>query len=155
MELLPTMKEIVKVGLAACHNGALLLVRKNGAKCFILPGGKPEKNEENLETLRREVWEELRCDMKNVNYIGSFSDIAAEIPDTKVTVQLFAGSLVGEPTPASEIDEIAWVALQDPLVPLAPSLTNKIIPHLCVAESSETSCLIDEQRELGQCLEAT
>jgi 8-oxo-dGTP diphosphatase len=51
--------------------------------------------------------------------------------DTIVTVRLYAGKLLGHPRPASEIEELAWVALTGPCnLPLAPSLTNKILPYL-------------------------
>ena len=124
-------KEIKKVGLATIENGQLLVVRKKGTYSFILPGGKPEGSEQDLETLNRELQEELGCSFADPHFEGSFSDVAADLYETIVTVRLYAAKLVGDPRPASEIEEIAWVNLMGSVdLPLAPSLTNKILPHL-------------------------
>ncbi len=124
-------KKLQKIGLATIEGDRLLVVRKKGTRAFILPGGKPEGAEHDLDALSREVNEELGCSIANVRFEGAFTDAAAEIPDTIVTVRLYAGELIGHPHPASEIEELAWVPLTGSCdLPLAPSLTNKILPHL-------------------------
>jgi len=126
-------REITKIGLAVLKENCLLLVRKRGSDFYILPGGKPERGEDDISALAREIDEELGChfEMHTLSYIGSFSDIAAGMSRTKITVKLYLGELVGEPTPTSEIDEVLWL---DPskafATRLAPSLINSIIPHL-------------------------
>lgn len=126
-----TRKELKKVGLATIEDGLLLVVRKRGTHSFILPGGKPEGAEQDLETLNREVNEELGCSVAHAHFEGAFTDVAADLCETVVTVRLYAGKLIGDPHPASEIEEIAWINLAGPFeLPLAPSLTNKILPHL-------------------------
>jgi 8-oxo-dGTP diphosphatase len=124
-------KNILKVGLASVRRGRLLVVRKFGMTHFILPGGKPERGEQDLETLRRELNEELGCTVSHIRFEGAFTDVAAELIDTVVTIRLFAGRLRGPLEPASEIEELAWVKLDEPpTVPLAPSITNQILPYL-------------------------
>ena len=126
------MKELLKIGLAMIREDRLLVVRKRGTKTFILPGGKPEGHERDLEALQRELQEELGCKVDSPRFEGTFTDTAADLVDTIVTVRLYAGTLRGRPCPASEIEEIAWVRLHTPGdLPLAPSITNKILPHLC------------------------
>ena len=99
---------------------------------FILPGGKPEGQERDLEALQREVKEELGCTVTGAYYEGAFTESAADMVNTLVTVRLYAGKLRGQPQPASEIEELAWVSISEPCdLPLAPSISNKIIPHLC------------------------
>jgi 8-oxo-dGTP diphosphatase len=123
--------ELQKVGLATIEGGCLLVVRKTGTQTFILPGGKPEGAENDLDTLSREVREELGCSICNLRFEGAFTDIAADMFETIVTIRLYAGKLIGDPHPTSEIEELAWVPLAGPCdLPLAPSLTNKILPHL-------------------------
>lgn len=125
-------KELLKVGLAMIKEDHLLVVRKRGTKTFILPGGKPEGGEKDLEALCRELQEELCCTLTDAHFEGAFTDTAADLVNTVVTICLYAGKLRGEPRPASEIEELAWVNLCAPTdLPLAPSITNKILPHLC------------------------
>jgi 8-oxo-dGTP diphosphatase len=81
--------------------------------------------------LRRELLEELECSVTDTHFEGTFTDNAAGMPETTVTVRLYAGRLVGTPRPSSEIEELAWIDVQAPAkLPLAPSLTNKILPFL-------------------------
>lgn len=125
------VKELQKVGLAAIEGDHLLVVRKKGAHAFILPGGKPEGTEQDLETLSWEVNEELGCSIAETRFEGAFTDVAADISDTIVTVRLYTGKLIGDPSPASEIEELAWIRITGLCdLPLAPSLINQILPHL-------------------------
>ena len=74
-------KRIVKIGLAVTDGNRVLLVKKRGGQRFILPGGKPEIGEQDLDTLRREIQEELGCDIESnsVEFVGSFTDAAADL----------------------------------------------------------------------------
>jgi 8-oxo-dGTP diphosphatase len=53
--------DITKVGLAVIKADHLLLVRKRGTISYILPGGKPERGEDDVAALCREIDEELGC----------------------------------------------------------------------------------------------
>ena len=126
-------REITKIGLAVMDGDRVLLVKKRGSEFLILPGGKPEKNETDKQTLSRELEEELGCRLVSdqLIFLGTFSDEAAGMPGVHVTVRLYAGSVVGTPIPHAEIDSIVWwtPAENDHLV-LAPSLKNSILPFL-------------------------
>lgn len=126
-------REIVKIGLAVVQDGCLLLVRKRGADCYILPGGKPEQGEDDLAALRREINEELGCTLSPqcVRYLGDFRDRAAGLTDTEVVVKLYVGTLVGDPIPQAEIEQFIWFnPRRDANTKLAPSLTDSIVPYL-------------------------
>lgn len=124
------MKWIYKVGLAAERDGHLLVARKRGLDTFILPGGKPEGDETDLQTLSREVIEELGCSIEKPYLRGVFKDVAAGASETVVVVRLYSANLVGEPKPCSEIEELAWVDMKKPGLKLAPSIANGILPYL-------------------------
>ena len=47
-----------------------LLIVKNG-KTWTIPGGHPEPNESQLETLEREIMEEACITIKDIRYIGA------------------------------------------------------------------------------------
>lgn len=123
--------EITKVGLAAVHDGRLLVVRKRGTPSFILPGGKPEIGEDSLSALVRELYEELGCSLAFPAYEGRFADVAADLPNTDVVVVLYSGALQGTPVPQAEIEEMAWIDVVAPIrIQLAPSIINHILPYL-------------------------
>ncbi|MFH6786296.1 MULTISPECIES: NUDIX hydrolase [Methylobacterium] len=127
------MRKIVKVGLALLRDQEILLVRKKGSFYFILPGGKPELGETDVVALSREIEEELGCtlDESTLRLIGSFSDVAAGLVDTEVTVQLYTGKLIGTPKAQAEIEDLVWFTLENSDEPnLAPSLRNSILPFL-------------------------
>ncbi len=131
---MPQTKHIVKIGLAITEANRLLLVRKRGGASYILPGGKPEAGEDDSQALAREVDEELGCelDVSSLVFLGAFSDAAADMYDTVVTIRLYEGRLVGSPAPQAEIECLAWFKLDlSEHVTLAPSIQNQIIPFLC------------------------
>lgn len=124
------MRWIHKVGLAAERDGRLLVARKRGSDIFILPGGKPEGEESDLQTLSREIHEELGCGIDRPILRGIFTDVAAGMAEAVVVVRLYSGNLVGEPRPCSEIEELAWVDIRKPVLRLAPSIENGVLPFL-------------------------
>ena len=126
-------REILKIGLAVTEMGRLLVVRKKGTRSYILPGGKPEKGEDDLQALSREVEEELGCSLnpRTVSFLGSFSDTAADLQGTTVTVRLYTAELIGVPSPCAEIETVKWYSPNlDSGDILAPSIQNQILPFL-------------------------
>lgn len=127
-------REIFKVGVAVTDGGRLLLVRKKGTSSYILPGGKPEIGEDDIEALSREIEEELGCGLEpgTIAFLGSFSDAAADMCNTTVTVRLYEAKLIGKPYPRSEIETVNWYCPSSDISgSLAPSLQNQIVPFLC------------------------
>jgi 8-oxo-dGTP diphosphatase len=126
-------REITKIGLAVMDGDRVLLVKKRGSDFLILPGGKPEKNETDRQTLSRELEEELGCHLVSdqLTFLGTFSDEAAGMPGVNVKIRLYAGSVVGTPIPHAEIDSIVWwTPTEHHQSVLAPSLKNSILPFL-------------------------
>lgn len=125
-------RDILKIGLAVWKGQRLLLLKKRGGHHYILPGGKPEAQETDSDTLQRELGEELGCPLKedSLQYLGTFTDAAADLPGVTVTVRLYAGEIVGDPNPRAEIESLAWVARGEQEEALAPSLRNQICPFL-------------------------
>ncbi|TPL21621.1 NUDIX domain-containing protein [Mesorhizobium sp. B2-4-10] len=119
----PTRHESRKIrvaaGFIADASGRLLLVRKRGTSAFMQPGGKIEPCEAPLDTLMRELREELglAIDPATTSRLGLFSAKAANEPDSTVEAELFALSIDSQPIAAAEIEEIIW---------LEPGSTNSV-----------------------------
>jgi len=124
-----------KVGVLILRGNRLLLCRKNrDTSKLILPGGRIEAGESDLECLARELREELgEVALRNVEYVGTYEDRAA-LDDPAVLktlrIALYRGDLVGEPTPASEITGLVWFGPESDVAELTPIFVNRILPDL-------------------------
>jgi len=114
----------------------VLVVRKHGSDTFIQPGGKREPGEDALQTLSRELHEELdvHVDSSNAVALGSFEDVAVNEPGRRVQGESFLVSITGNPQVQAEIAELAWIPLQPPHgVKLAPLSAQHVLPAACAA----------------------
>ncbi len=114
----------------------VLVVRKHGSDTFIQPGGKREPGEDALQTLSRELHEELgvHVDSSNAVALGSFEDAAVNEPGRRVQGESFLVSITGDPQVQAEIAELAWIPLQPPHgVKLAPLSAQHVLPAACAA----------------------
>ena len=129
------MADFNKVGVLILRGNRLLLCRKNrDTSKLILPGGRIEAGESDLECLARELREELgEVALRNVEYVGTYEDRAA-LDDPAVLktlrIALYRGDLVGEPTPASEITGFVWFGPESDVAELTPIFVNRILPDL-------------------------
>lgn len=105
------MKIIRKVALAVFKNQKMLQVRSEKQEyVFYTLGGKIEKGESDLDCLRREVVEEVGCqiDENSIKFLAEFEDVGHGIDGKLVNIRMYEGNLIGEPEPNSEIEEIGW-----------------------------------------------
>jgi 8-oxo-dGTP diphosphatase len=111
--------------------GHVLLVRKRGSDTFIQPGGKPEPGETPLETLARELNEELGVAMKpaDARCLGQFEDVAVHEAGYRIRTETWLVTIAGEPSALAEIEALRWV---DPAPPypirIAPLSRRHILP---------------------------
>lgn len=129
------MADFNKVGALILRGDRLLLCRKNrDTSKLILPGGRIEAGESDLECLKRELREELgEVCLRNVEYVGTYEDRAAMDDPTVVKtlrLALYRADLVGTPTPASEITGIVWFGPDSDPADLTPIFVNRILPDL-------------------------
>ncbi|MEN9627030.1 MAG: hypothetical protein RJA10_256 [Pseudomonadota bacterium] len=116
------------------RQGRVLLVRKRGSTAFIQPGGKRERGETALQTLARELREELgvRLVEAGAQPLGTFEDQAVNEPGRRVRAEVYRVQVLDEPMPGAEIEELLWM---DPVPPhpvrVAPLSAGHILPaHL-------------------------
>ncbi len=108
------MDKIVICSAAILHpNGDLLMVRKKGSAYFQLPGGKaaPEENQE--ETLIRELREELRFDVRenDLEFLGSHTAHAVNEVNTLVEGNIYVIRLKATQSfeAYEELVEVVWI----------------------------------------------
>ena len=129
------MADINKLGLLVLRDERLLLCRKGrDTSKLILPGGRIEAGESDLECLAREVREELGdVSLETVEYLGTYQDRASfDDPSIVKTLRivLYRGRLRGHPTPSAEIAELVWFGPDSDRRDLTPILLNRILPDL-------------------------
>ncbi|WP_377269594.1 NUDIX domain-containing protein [Peterkaempfera sp. SMS 1(5)a] len=98
------------------EHGRILCARSRGKDLFYIPGGKREGAESDLQTLLREVEEELAVALlpETVSHVGTYEAQAHGHSDgVVVRMSCYAGDYRGTPAASSEIEEIAWLGYAD------------------------------------------
>lgn len=104
------MKLIKKAALALFLDKKIMQVRTSNQKeVFYALGGKYEKGEDDIACLKREIKEELGCeiDESSLKFLQEFED-EAHGEQAMLNVRFYTGRLIGEPKPTSEIVEIGY-----------------------------------------------
>lgn len=121
----------VSAAVIVARDGRTLVVRKNGARVFQQPGGKPEPGESAVAAVAREVAEETGIIAAHADFIplGRFEDTAANEPDHRVVADAFLLHVSTATAVASaEIAELRWLTQHDIAhTPLAPLSRNHLI----------------------------
>jgi 8-oxo-dGTP diphosphatase len=107
---------IDKVAWIRIENGAILSSRSRGRDVYYLPGGKREAGESDLDTLVREIQEELSVTIKpeSVEPVGRFEAQAHGHPTgTIVRMACYAADYEGILRPDNEVEEMAWLVYED------------------------------------------
>lgn len=126
------MKTIEKYGLAIIEQRRLMVTREEDHEVYLLPGGRPEKDETPEQTLVREVREELGAgiDPASISLIGVYQDVAAGRADAMLRLHLYSARLLDKPRPCGEVLELIWFSASDERDRLSPILKNKVVPDL-------------------------
>jgi 8-oxo-dGTP diphosphatase len=111
-------------------SGRVLLVRKRGTTAFMQPGGKRAAGESDVAALKREIDEELGCQVAETSArpLGVFEAPSANEPGFRVRAAVYAVDVEGPIAPQAEIDQIVWVdprALPD--LPFAPLTRDHVL----------------------------
>lgn len=124
--------DIHKTGLIVVRDNRVLLCRKKGPwSPLILPGGKFEPGETELECLAREMREEMGVALAPaITKLGTYFGRTSEQFPRSLQIELYLGEITGEPSPQSEIGALVWFGPGDDEAELSPSLRESILPDL-------------------------
>jgi 8-oxo-dGTP diphosphatase len=108
-------------------NGRILCARPRGRDIFYIPGGKREGTETDLQTLLREIAEELTVALlpETVKHLGTYEAYQphGQPGGALVRMSCYAGGYSGTLAASGEIAELAWFCYADrPGVPLVDQL---------------------------------
>lgn len=110
------MKVIDKVAYLYLSDGKILSTRSKGKDKYYIPGGKREGSETDIETLVREVKEELCVDIveSTAKFYGVFEAQAhGKAEGVIVKMTCYTADFVGKLQADSEIAEIVWLTTED------------------------------------------
>jgi 8-oxo-dGTP diphosphatase len=107
---------IDKVAWICIGDGRILGTRSRGKDVYYLPGGKREPGETDIDTLVREIDEELAItiDPGTARHLGTFQAQAHGHAEG-ITVQMtcYTAEHCGTPAASREIEEIRWLSYRD------------------------------------------
>ena len=107
---------IDKVAWLELADGAILSTRSKGKDVYYLPGGKREPGESDVDTLTREVLEEVAVsiDPSTAAHEGTFTAQAhGHAAGVEVRMTCYSARFEGTPKASSEIEEIRWLTYAD------------------------------------------
>ena len=110
------MAVIDKVAYIYIKDGKILSTRSKGKDKYYIPGGKREENETDIETLVREVKEELSVDIikDSTRFYGVFEAQAhGKAEGVLVKMTCYTADYTGQLQADSEIAEIVWLTTDD------------------------------------------
>jgi len=107
---------IDKVAWLRLETGQILSTRSRGKDAYYLPGGKREAGESDLDTLVREIEEELsvRIQRETAVHFGTFEAQAhGKSEGTIVRMTCYTAEYRGTLAANHEIEEVAWLTYAD------------------------------------------
>ncbi|MEV0621283.1 NUDIX domain-containing protein [Nonomuraea sp. NPDC050404] len=107
---------IDKIAWIHLDSGKILSTRSRGKNAYYIPGGKREPGETDLDTLVREIDEELSVAIvpSTASHVGTYHAQAHGHADgVIVRMSCYSAEYHGVPTPSSEIEEVVWLTYAD------------------------------------------
>jgi 8-oxo-dGTP diphosphatase len=118
------------VAAAIVQRGRLLVVSKKAApEVFYLPGGKPDPGEGPLETLARELDEELGVVPLEPRLLAEVEGVAV-LERVPLRLTVFEARIDRVPHPAAELAHMRWISGGESDVRLAGAIRNHVVPLL-------------------------
>lgn len=97
------------------EGGRILCARPRGKDIFYIPGGKREGSETDVQTLVREIEEELTVALRpeTVAHVGTYEAVHGPADTVVVRMSCYTAEYHGTLAASSEIEEVAWFRYAD------------------------------------------
>ncbi|WP_454197466.1 NUDIX hydrolase [Nocardia sp. Marseille-Q1738] len=97
------------------EDGRILCARPRGKDVFYIPGGKREGSESDIQTLVREIEEELTVALlpETVAHVGTYEAADGPADAAVVRMSCYTADYRGTLAASSEIEEVAWFRYAD------------------------------------------
>lgn len=125
------MAEINKVAAIVIQNKKLLIAKDKGEEVFFIVGGRMEPGETEIETLHREVKEEINCKIAKQEPFAEFDTLNHDKTKT-LHASCYLAELQGTPKAGDEIQELTWIDknCKQKGIKLGQLLEDFIVPEL-------------------------
>jgi 8-oxo-dGTP diphosphatase len=110
------MTLIDKIAWIRLQDGKILSTRSRGKDVYYIPGGKREPGETDVQTLVREIREELDVAIApgSAAHVGTFQAQAhGHAAGIAVRMTCYTADYQGTLAPSSEVDELIWLTYAD------------------------------------------
>jgi 8-oxo-dGTP diphosphatase len=110
------MTLIDKIAWIRLEDGKILSTRSRGKDVYYIPGGKREPGETDVQTLVREIREELDVAIApgSATHVGTFEAQAhGHAVGIAVRMTCYVAAYQGTLTPSSEVDGLIWLTYAD------------------------------------------
>lgn len=110
------MATIDKIAWLRLEGGRILSTRSRGKGVYYIPGGKREPGESDVQTLVREISEELTVAIApdSAEHAGTFEAQAdGHSPGSTVRMTCYTADYTGTLSPSSEVEEVVWLTYAD------------------------------------------
>jgi 8-oxo-dGTP pyrophosphatase MutT (NUDIX family) len=110
------MTVIDKIAWIRLEAGKILSARSRGKDVYYIPGGKREPGETDIQTLVREIDEELAVAIApaSATHTGTFQAQAhGHATGVAVRMTCYTADYRGTLTPSSEVEELSWLTYAD------------------------------------------
>ncbi len=110
MRIESSRRLIDTVAWVLIEDGRILCARPQGKDGFYIPGGKREGAETDLQTLVREIDEELTVALlpESVRHVGTYEAELSGAAMGSVRMACYTAEYAGTLAPSSKIAELAW-----------------------------------------------
>ncbi|WP_405641478.1 NUDIX domain-containing protein [Streptomyces sp. NBC_00019] len=133
-----TQEVLEVVAAAIVRRGRLLVVSKQAApEVFYVPGGKPDPGEAPLETLYRELDEELGVRPLEPRFLADVEAVAA-LEGVPMRMSLYGARLAQVPRPAAELAHLRWITGHEDDIRIAPAVRDHVLPMLWQGRLTES-----------------